>query len=253
MCLRLPLYDAAPPQLSQASCTAGESVHVSGLLVNPQRSVFLLPAAALVFKEPPRTLVPANGGSCFHILGSGCQAMGRRSINMLLERFLLPLEKKARHKPPGPGRPEAAERRKLPGSWQNCSGPSTSERGGRRRPGTHNTHAKICIRGEDVEDFSHVFRSLKSQVPLEHVTGSAHVPPAGPCWAGRRTGPAGCAGPGCRCRTVQLWSGSPPVPSQQGRRQTIRGGAISMCLISIISAASSAESANWPGLLGALN
>lgn len=42
-----------------------------------------------------------------------------------------------------------------------------------------------------------------------------HVPPV-ICWVGRRRGPAGCAVRGCRCKSVPLWSGSPPVQSQQG-------------------------------------
>lgn len=46
---------------------------------------------------------------------------------------LLPLEE-ARRKPPEPGRPGTAERRKPPGSWQNSSGRGTSARGARRRP-----------------------------------------------------------------------------------------------------------------------
>lgn len=49
-----------------------------------------------------------------------------------------------------------------------------------------------------------------------------HVPPL-IGWGGRHTGPAGCAGLGCRCWTVQVWSGSPPVQSQQGETQTSGG------------------------------
>lgn len=41
-------------------------------------------------------------------------------------------------------------------------------------------------------------------------------------WVAHHRGPAGCAGPGYRCKTGPLWSGSPPVQSQQGERQTIR-------------------------------
>lgn len=44
-----------------------------------------------------------------------------------------------------------------------------------------------------------------------------HVPPV-IYWVGHRRGPADCAGLGCRCRTVPLWSGSPPVRSQREGR-----------------------------------
>lgn len=43
-----------------------------------------------------------------------------------------------------------------------------------------------------------------------------HLPPV-TCWVVHHRHPAGCAGRGCRCRTVPLWSGLPPVMSQQGR------------------------------------
>lgn len=42
-----------------------------------------------------------------------------------------------------------------------------------------------------------------------------HLPPV-ICWVGHHRGPAGCAVRGCRCKTVPLWSGSPPVQSQRG-------------------------------------
>lgn len=45
-----------------------------------------------------------------------------------------------------------------------------------------------------------------------------HLPPVIPVIysGGHHRGPAGCAGLGCKCRTVPLWSGSPPVQSQRG-------------------------------------
>lgn len=40
------------------------------------------------------------------------------------------------------------------------------------------------------------------------------------CWVGHHRGPAGCAVRGCRCKTVPIWSGSPPVRSQRGGGDT---------------------------------
>lgn len=58
---------------------------------------------------------------------------------------------------------------------------------------------------------------LSRQKCCSHCGNMKYVPPV-IYWVGRHRRPADCAGLGCRCRTVPLWSGSPPVRSQQGRR-----------------------------------
>lgn len=184
-----------------------------------------------------------------------------------------------RHRPPAPWRPfETVEHHKLPGF---CAAPRTSEQGGYRTPERRTTKNSSCGRSVEgrgsvqveiaaetgslsvicgqflrkaahIQRTGHVLESNRTETErwATQRETEADVPPL-ICWVGRHTRPAGCAGLGCSCRTVQLWSGSPPVQSQQGwggqtnHQQSGQTCTVLSVLISSISTFSSADSASF--------